>query len=457
MSGLTAAFWTSAQSLEVNSGALDVTSNNIANANTPGYSREQVEISEASPTVEGNITYGGGAVLEGVQSIRSQVLQLQIDSATQQQSSSQAQYSALQQVQQPFASTTDSVGTNLSAFFSSLSQLSTDPTSVPERQAVLTAAQNTAVSFQQTEQSLQSVQSGLNQTVGQTVSQINSLTQQIAQVNGKVGQMEKLGEDTGSLGDQENQLISQLSQLTDVQVIQTEQGQTITTSGGAPLVVGSQSYSLQSSSNASGMTQVLSQGQNITSSFQGGSLAGTIQVRDHAIPGILTQLDNLASQFSSSVNSAQAAGFDLNGNAGQPLFTDTSGAGAASNLQVAITDPSLIAASSDGSVGSNGNVANLLAVQTTALPSGANPVDTYANLVSLSGNLTAQANADTTANTASLTQLNDQRGALSGVSVDQETANLVNFQNAYQAAAKVVSTIDTLMQTVLVMGTAAAE
>jgi flagellar hook-associated protein 1 len=63
-------------------------------------------------------------------------------------------------------------------------------------------------------------------------------------------------------------------------------------------------------------------------------------------------------------------GYDLNGNVGQPLFSDTSGAGAASNLKVAITDPSLIAASSDGTQGSNGNVANLLAVQNQALPGG---------------------------------------------------------------------------------------
>jgi flagellar hook-associated protein 1 FlgK len=170
------------------------------------------------------------------------------------------------------------------------------------------------------------------------------------------------------------------------------------------------------------------------------------------IPGLLTQIDNLASQFSTSINAAQASGFDLKGNAGQPLFSDTSGAGAASTLKVAITDPSLIAASSDGTQGSNGNVANLLAVQNQALPSGANPLDAYSSLVSQTGNLTDQAQAEVTASTSSLNQLNNQLGAESGVNLDEETTNMMNYQRAYEAAARVISTVDELTTSVLDMG-----
>jgi len=455
MPGLTSTLWMAEQALLANQGALDVTSNNIANANTPGYSREQVVMSEATPTLQQNINYGNGVVLEQVQSIRDQVLELNIAKETQQQSSAQAQYNSLQQIQTLFSDPTQGIGANFTAFFNSLSQLSTDPTSIPQRQAVLTSAQNLAGSFQQTEQSLDSIQSGLNQSVSDTVNQINSLTQQIAQLNGQVGQMEKLGQDPGVTLDQENQLIDQLSQLTDVSVIQTEAGQTITTASGTALVVGNQSFALQVTPDSTGMNQVYSQGQNITASFQGGQLAGDLQVRDQVIPNLLSQLDNLASQFSTSINSAQAAGFDLNGNAGQPLFSDTTGAGAAANLTVAITDPNLIAASSDGTQGSNGNIANLLAVQTQALPSGANPIDTYSSLVSQTGNLTAQAQANVNASTSSLTQLQDQRGALSGVSIDEETTNLMNFQRSYEAAARVVSTVDQLTQAVLQMGASA--
>ena len=452
MGSLSSSMWIAAQALDVDQGALDATSNNIANQNTPGYSREMPVLTEGAPTVEGDVTYGGGVELQQVQSVTDQLLQIQISDQNQQQSSAQTQYNALQQVQELFSNPTSGIGADFTSFFNSLSQLSTDPTSIPDRQAVLTSAQNLATSFNSTEASLDSIQSGLNQSVSQNVTQINSLTAQIAQINGQVGQMQKLGEDPGNLGDQETQLIQQLSQLTNVNQIQTENGLTLTTGNGTPLVVGDQSFALTTTAGPNGMTDVSSQGQDITSSLQGGELGGNLQMRDTVIPGLLSQLDNLASQFSTSVNAAQATGYDLNGNAGQPLFSDTSGPGAASNLTVAITDPNLIAASSDGTQGSNGNVANLLAVQNQALPGGEDPLDTYSSLVSQTGNLTDQAQAEVTASTASLNNLNNQLGSISGVNLDEETTNLMNYQRAYEAAARVVTTVDALTQSVLDMG-----
>jgi flagellar hook-associated protein 1 FlgK len=444
--------WIASEALGADQGALDATANNIANQNTPGYTREVAVLSEAAPTVEGNITYGNGVVLQQIQSVRDQVLQIQISDQNQQQGSAQAQYSAMQQVQGLFSNPTTGIGADTTTLFNSISQLSTDPASIPDRQAVLTAAQTVASDFNSTERNLDSIQSGLNQSVTQTVNQINTLTQQIAQLNVKVGQMQQLGQDPGNLGDQETQLIQQLSQLTNVNQIQTENGLTLTTGNGTPLVVGGQSFALQTTNGPAGMTDISSQGQDITSFLQGGQLGGTLQVRDTVIPGLLSQIDTLASQFSTSMNAAQASGYDLNGNVGQALFSDTSGAGAASNLKVAITDPGLIAASSDGTQGSNGNVANLLAVQTQALPSGETPVDAYANLVSQTGNLASQANAEVSASTASLNQLNDQLGSVSGVNLDEETTNLMNYQRAYEAAARVVTTVDELTQSVLDMG-----
>jgi flagellar hook-associated protein 1 len=452
MGSLSSSMWIAAEALGADQGALDATSNNIANQYTPGYSREIPVLTEAAPTVEGNITYGNGVVLEQIQSVRDQVLQIQISDQNQQQGSAQAQYSALQQVQSLFSDPTTGIGADTTTFFNSISQLSTSPASIPDRQAVLTAAQTVASDFNSTEQSLDSIQSGLNQSVTQTVTQINTLTQQIAQLNVQVGQLQQLGQDPGTLGDQETQLIQQLSQLTTVNQIQTENGLTLTTGNGTPLVVGNQSFALQTTNGPSGMTDVSSQGQDITSSLQGGQLGGDLQVRDTVIPGLLSQIDTLASQFATSINAAQATGYDLNGNAGQPIFSDTAGAGAASNLTVTMTDPNLIAASSDGTQGSNGNVANLLAVQTQALPSGETPVNAYANLVSQTGNLTSQAYAELTASTASLNQLNDQLGAVSGVNLDEETTNLLNYQRAYEAAARVITTVDELTQSVLDMG-----
>lgn len=452
MGSLTSSLWIAAQALGADQGALDATANNIANQNTPGYTREIAILTEAAPTVEGNVTYGNGVELQQIQSVRDQILQLQISEQTQQQGSAQAQYTALQQLQTSFSDPAVGIGADFTAFFASISSLSTDPTNIPNRQAVLSAAQNLAADFHSTAQNLNSIQSGLNQSVEQNVTQINTLTGQIAQLNLQVGQMQRLGKDPGTLGDQETQLIQQLSQLTNVNQIQTENGLTLTTGNGAPLVVGGQSFALQTTTGAAGMADISSQGQDITSSLQGGQLGGNLQVRDKVVSGMLVQIDNLASQFSTSFNAAQASGFDLKGAAGQALFSDTSGAGAASNLTVAISDPSLIAASSDGTPGSNGNLANLMAIENQALPSGQSPLNVYANLVSQVGNFTDQAHAEVTASTASLNQLNDQLGTVSGVNLDEESTNLINFQRAYQAAARVITTVDELTTSVLDMG-----
>jgi flagellar hook-associated protein 1 FlgK len=446
------------QALFADTGALQTTNNNIANANTPGYTRETVVLQSAGPTAQGAINLGNGVVLEGFQSIRSEILQRQIQQQTQTQSGANAQLSTLQQVEPVFTTSTQDVGTTMSAFFSSISTLSTDPTGTPSRQAVLTAAQNLASAFNSASNTLTSTRSGLNSQVTQDIGQINQLTQEIAALNPQIVQLNASGQDAGTLQDQQSKLVLKLSALTSVAVTKTSDGDTLTTGNGTPLVVGSQSFALQTTTTSDGMLHVLSQtGQDITSTLTAGDLGGTIQSRDQTIPAILTQLNNLAQQFGSAVNAAQAQGFDQNGKIGSALFTlFASTSNAAATISVAITDPAVIAASSDGSSGSNGNLANLTAVQTTALQSGETPTDAYASLVYTVASLTSQANAESTATTSSLLQLNDQNSSVSGVSIDEESTNLIRYQQAYEAAARVISTVSSLFDITMSMGTNAA-
>jgi flagellar hook-associated protein 1 FlgK len=237
-------------------------------------------------------------------------------------------------------------------------------------------------------------------------------------------------------------------------VTQSNDGEVITTGNGTPLVMGSQSYSLQTTTGSDGVQHVLdSNGTDITTTLQGGQLGGAIQIRDQVIPSYLTQLNTLASQFASAFNAAQAKGYDSNGKAGQNFFSvPASGAGAAAGISVSITDPSQIAISSDGTSGSNGNVANLSAALTNALPSGQTPSQAYANLVFQVGNDTSNASAQSTAIGQNLTQLTNQQGSVSGVSIDEETTNLIRYQTAYEAAARIVSTIQQLGTVTLDMG-----
>jgi flagellar hook-associated protein 1 FlgK len=198
---------------------------------------------------------------------------------------------------------------------------------------------------------------------------------------------------------------------------------------------------------------VYSQGQDITGQITSGNLGGTLQARDQEIPAIQTQLNTLATGLANSVNGVQVSGFDRNGNVGTDLFTPPSSTAAAANLSVAFTDPSLIAASSDGSAGSNGNAQALYALSTQAIVAGQTPSDYYSGIVFNVGNAASTAAAEQTASGLVLQQLNDQRGAVSGVSLDEEAANLVSFQNAYSASAQVITAINDMLYATIQMST----
>ena len=444
MGGLNTSLLIGMQALETSQGALSATSNNIANANTPGYTREVPQFTESQQTQVGNAIIGGGVSITGLQSVRDELLNLQIQNQTSLQSSADTQSSILQQVQTNFTTTGGDIASALSAFSSSLAQLSANPSSSAVQQGVISSGQNLARSFNTTANGLTSAQSDADTLVTQNVAQINSLTTQIAQLNGQVAQLTAAGKDGGTTQDQRDELVQQLSTLTGVNVMQTSDGETITTGNGTPLVMGNQSCSLQTTTGTDGMQHVLdSNGNDITTSIQGGALGGAIQIRDHVIPGFLTQLNSLASQFSASFNAAQAKGFDSKGNTGQNFFT-VPASGAAAGMSVAITDPSLIAISSDGSSGSNGNVVNLSAALTNAFPSGQTPVQTYASLVDQVGTAASNASTQSSAIGQNLLQLTNQQGSISGVSIDEETTNLIRFQTAYQAAARIISTVQQL-------------
>ena len=440
--------------LEAEQGAMDTTANNVANANTPGYSRLRPVLVESDPVVIGSTTYGEGVTLQKIESLRDPILQLRIGEETQQQSQLNAFVSQMQQAQVQFTTSSSDIGTEISNFFSSLSQLSTDPTSIPVRQGVLAAANNLATAFNTVATSLQQQQSNVNQNVVQDVQQVNTLTSQIAALNTQISEMQGVNEDASALVDQRDVLIGQLSNLIDVSQIQSDNGITLTTSNGTALVADGQSFALSTQTNADGQQDIYSQGNDITSQLTAGELAGLIQVRDQTLPGLLSNLDTLASSLANALNTANQKGFDLYGNAGGDLFVAPSGSGQgyAANMAVAISDPSLIAASSDGSPGSNGNVANLTGVETQPVVGGQSPTDYYSGIVSTVGNDVSNGSAELSAAQAILTQLQDQNNSVAGVSLNEEAANMVQYQNAYDAAAQVVTAINDMLYTVINMG-----
>jgi flagellar hook-associated protein 1 FlgK len=434
------------QALDASQGALTATSNNIANANTAGYTEEVAELSENQENVSNAGVTGGGVTLDGLQSIRNELLNTQIQQQTSLQSSANQQSSSLQQVQTLFTTSGGDIASTLTALSSNLAALSANPTSSAAQQAVLSAGQNLADAFNTTAQGLTTAQASADSQVTQTVAQINTLSQQIASLNQQLSQTDITTNNGGTIEDQRDELVQKLAGLTGISITQSNDGEDITTGNGTPLVMGSQSFTLQTTTGSDGYQQVLdSNGDNITSTIQGGTLGGAIQMRDQVIPGYLSQLNTLASQFATSFNAAQAEGFNSSGTTGQNFFTvPTNPSDAAAGISVALTSGSQIAISSDGSAGSNGNVANLSAALTSALPSGQTAANAYANLVFQVGSDASNASTQSTAIGANLLQLTNQQSASSGVNIDDETSNLIRFQTAYEAGARIISTIQQL-------------
>ena len=448
------------QSLQAQQAGLDTVTNNIANINTPGYSRQRANLAELAPLEAGGP--GNGVSVASIQSIRDNVLELRLTRETQTQAGLTSYLSAAQQAQTQFI---DSQGTGiqsaLSGFFSSLQQLSTDPANLPARQSVLLAAQNLAQVFNGTASSLTSQRNDLDGSVSDAVAQVNTLTSQIAKVNGAIQESQTAGANNpGVLEDQRTQLIRQLSGLIDIAVTPSGNGGvTVETPSGAPLVVGTTSVQLSTKVNVgTGRQDVFSQGQDITSTIQGGQLGGDIKARDQLLAGVLQNLDQLAAGVANAVNTQHQAGTDLNGAAGGNFFVPppSGGVGAAAGLAVAITDPATIAASSDGSSGSNGNLTALAALATRNIIGDQRPADAYTSLVSGLGSAISGATSEQTASNLTLQQLQTQRDSVSGVNLDEESAALIQFQKAYQAAARVASVINTLTGDAINLGVVGA-
>jgi flagellar hook-associated protein 1 FlgK len=457
MGGLNASLAAAVSGLIADEGAMQATTNNVANVNTPGYSREVPVLVSSDPIVVDPLTFGSGVTLQNIESIRDPLLESQIQQQTQSENQYSALATALQQTQVNFSTTTGDIGTSITNFFNSINQLATNPSDLSLRQGVISAADDMATSFNNTANNLTQQQQNLDLNVVQTVSQVNQLSQQIAQLNGQISDLQNADQNAGTFIDQRQQAIDQLSGLVDVNVINANNSLTLTTANGAALVTGQQSFQLTAEPLANGLHDVYSNGTDITSQITSGTLGGTLQARDQEIPALQSQLDTLAAGIANSVNAVQTTGYDLNGNlATNENFFNPPPAGttgAAAGLSVAITDPSQIAASSDGTAGSNGNAQAMYALSTGTGIDGQSPSDYYSGIVFNVGNDASNASAEQTASQAVLTQLNDQRASISGVSLDEEAANMVQYQDAYQASAQVVTTINDMMNAVIQMTT----
>jgi flagellar hook-associated protein 1 FlgK len=441
--------------------AIDITSNNVANANTPGYSA-QVAVWQERDTVTlgAGVSVGEGASVSS-ESQRDRVLNQRVQQQTQSESASAARSSALSEVQSIFGLTTSTttavsttLGTDLNSFFNSLGALQATPTNGSVRQGVLSAATTLASDLNSSAAQLNQQTTALNQQIPSIIGTVNSLTSSIASLNLQI-ESSSPNSDAGTLEDQRQQDLTQLSQYIGFDQTTTENnGLTLTTTNGSLLVSQGQSFAL-STTAANGNTGIAdSTGTNITSALTGGSLTGIIQARDQDIPQVSSALDQLAYSIGTAVNTQNQAGLDANGNPGGAIFTlPATASGAALSIAVATADPNTVAAAAVGEGASgDSNATALVGLGNAALVSGDTAAQFYASLLTKVGSTVAQVASENTTQQASLTQLTTQQSAQSSVSLDQEAANLTQYERSYDAAAKIFTIVDQLMASALNLG-----
>ena len=461
MGTLTALMSATSSALASDQKALEVTAQNISNQNTDGYSRKVVNWSEADTVNFGGVNLGEGTYAT-VSSTRDGVLAQSVQQATDTAAASSARSVALNDLQGVFSlnsSGTDGAGieTGISGFFNALNTLSASPSDTSASQAVFSAAQTLAGNFNRAASVIGAQQISLDETVASAVPQMNALLQQIAGVNGAIGRSAP-GTDISNLLDQRDSLVTKLSTYMDVSQTQnSNDGITLTTSNGTLLMSGSTADPL-TTANIGGVTHLFAassaSGLDITAQIGGGSVGGAIQARDTDIPAVIAQLNSLAASIADAVNTQNAAGLTSTGSPGGAIFSYSTAAGAAATMTVSASGPDAIA-SAAVSEGVNGgsNAASMAALANAATMGTQTFAGSFTATLTQLGSTAAAASNASTYDAAALSQLSAQRDAISGVSLDTEAANLTQYERSYEAAAKVLSIVNTVLASALNLGT----
>lgn len=442
------------QALAAQQFALSITQRNVAKADDPYYTRQEV-------IYTGDEWEWARSGVQGISltAVRQGYVDLQISRELQILAEHGAASEALSQIDSILNGSGAGLQQAISNFFNSFGLLSSSPEDIGLRQDVLSTANALCTEFHRLYQGIQRVQTSEDRELAYAVKEINSITAQIAVLNEKIRFAQAAHtEDEFTLRDSRQQLLEQLSGLIDLSYFETESGAvTVSTRQGATLVIEDHHTELELSASGSGdFRGVFLDGDEITAALESGKLGGVLKMRDDRIAGYLSSLDDLAAAIIERVNEQHALGQDLDGSVGGNLllpFTEIipgSNYGAARSMSVAIDDPRLIAAARIGAGAGNNENARLLAgIAEEALLGAVTAGEFYASLVYRIGVDEKTAEDGISTQKSVLDQLKNQRDAFSGVNLDEEAINIIKYQKAYQATARYAAVLEALSDEVL--------
>jgi flagellar hook-associated protein 1 FlgK len=442
---------------------LDISSHNIANASTPGYSRQRATVVAAPPFsypafnrtgLPGQL--GTGVQITAVNRIRDVYLDQQIN---QQQSLTgywTARSDVLATAESAFPEPSNTgLGNELSKFWSSWEDLAANPSSSAARTAVLTQASSLAARFNRDAAQLTTQIQGVDSQVRGAISDANDLATRIAALNKQIQGIEIAGDHANDLKDQRDQLVQQLNEIVPTQSIDQKDGTVTLLVNGIAIVDHDRTWTISATNDASGHAQpTWPDGSAV--GVSGGRLRGFLQARDTTLAGYLGSLDQLAEQIATQVNAAHMSGVDQNGAAGLALFTFTAGSGASTMAVNAAlgNDPAKVVVAAAANAPGDTTIASRIADLANSATFGTGtqtPTDAYASFIGQIGADSKQATEMSSNQQLVQSELENRRSSISGVSLDEEATDVIRFQQAYQASAKVITTINEMLQSLLQM------
>lgn len=482
MAGLLSIGLTGINSSQAN---LLTTSHNITNANTPGFSRQTTVLTTVDPHFSGAGFFGQGSKVDTVRRQYDEFLNQQVLNASARKEEFSAYSTQIAQIDNLLADTSAGLSPALADFFKGVQDVATNPSSIPARQALISTAESLASRFNALDTRLQEIRDINEGQIASTVDSINSYARQIADINQRIGVLQVAGPSVpaNDLLDQRDTLIAELNKLVKISTTTESDGSlSVFIGSGQSLVVGTNAAELAVAPDSSvpadpfrSEIRLLTPGGGSVllpdSLLAGGQLGGLLKFRNETLDTAREQLGDIAIAVANEFNARHAAGYALDGTTtGVAFFADISGMAAndvtrrnaAGAFAVAISDPRQIAASgaADAARGvtaggsNNENALRLAGLQTERVMNGGTATfqSSYSQLVSSVGNKAREVQIGERSQEAQLQQAIDAQQALSGVNLDEEAANLIRYQQSYQAAARVMNVAGTLFDEILAVG-----
>jgi flagellar hook-associated protein 1 FlgK len=452
-----------ARALQANQLGVEVTGQNLANSSNTAYSRQRVVLQTSLPTPSTLGMQGTGVQATSIEQVRDAFIDGQMRDEASVGGYWASQQNALQNAQAQLgeflnlnatgsASDAQSLSGRLNDLFNAFQGLATSPTSIAQRQNVVSQAQSLAAGFNQTSQQLSALNGGLNTAVTDGVTAANQLISQIADLNNQIAKATFGGSTANDLTDTREQALEQLAGLVNIQTTANTDGTVDVSVAGAQLISGNQVLdTLQSYDAGNGQLFVRTATGGTPLALTSGSIQGTIDARDGALQTLRDSLDTLASSLITQVNGIYSSGYDLNGGTGAAFFTGTDAATISVNSTLQ-TDASLVqAAGVPGATGDNAVALALAKLGSQSVAGLGNKTfsGAFAAQVGAFGFALSNADSEAANQSAVAAMLQNQRDSVSGVSLEEEMANLITFQQAYAASSKIITTVDQMLQTVI--------